>query len=227
MAAVDAPEIRIGEGEKVTARAFPSAWFLEQAREFAARAFISALFVVLATRLGAEFLRTGHMTGLLLLVSELLVVVLTVMRRPALVIDRSWLARIVTTVSILGVPFIRPTGGGLVPDVQTALLTASGLLLIIVGKMTLGRSFGLIPAHRGLVCTGVYAFVRHPIYAGYLVTHVGFLLAHPNPLNLALLVTSDTALLVRAMLEERTLAQDPEYIDYMQRVRWRVLPGVI
>ena len=226
MAAVDAPDLPIG-GEKAGARTFQSAWFLDQAREFAARACISALFVVLATRIGAEFLRTGHVTGLLLLVSELLVVVLTVMRRPALAIDRSWLARIVTTVSILGVPFIRPTGGGLVPDVQTALLTASGLLLIIVGKMTLGRSFGLMPAHRGLVCTGVYGFVRHPIYAGYLVTHVGFLLAHPSPLNLALLVTSDTALLVRAMLEERTLARDPEYVDYMQRVRWRVLPGVI
>jgi protein-S-isoprenylcysteine O-methyltransferase Ste14 len=226
MAAVDAPEIPIGEGEKAAAGAM-SAWLREQAREFAARACISALFVVLATRIGAEFLRTGHVTGLLLLVSELLVVVLTVMRRPALAIDRSWLARIVTAVSILGVPFIRPTGGGLVPDMQTALLTASGLLLIIVGKMTLGRSFGLIPAHRGLVCTGVYGFVRHPIYAGYLVTHVGFLLAHPSALNLALLVTSDTALLVRAMLEERTLARDPEYVDYMQRVRWRVLPGVI
>ena len=226
MAAVDAPELPI-DGEKAGARPFPSAWFLEQAREFASRAFISALFVVLATRIGAEFLRTGHITGLLLLVSELLVVVLTVMRRPALAIDRSWQARVVTTVSILGVPFIRPTGGGFIPDIQTALLTACGLLLIIVGKMTLGRSFGLMPAHRGLVCTGVYGFVRHPIYAGYLVTHVGFLLAHPNPLNLGLLVASDTALLVRAMLEERTLARDPEYVDYMQRVRWRVLPGII
>jgi protein-S-isoprenylcysteine O-methyltransferase Ste14 len=160
-------------------------------------------------------------------VSELLVVLLTVMRRPALAVDRSWQARVVTSVSILGVPFIRPTGGGAIPDMQTALITAGGLLLIIIGKMTLGRSFGLMPAHRGLVCTGVYGLVRHPIYAGYLVTHVGFLLAHPSALNLALLVTSDTALLVRAMFEERTLARDPQYVAYMHRVRWRVLPGVI
>jgi protein-S-isoprenylcysteine O-methyltransferase Ste14 len=205
----------------------PSPWFREQAREFGARAFLSGLFVVLAVRIGSEFARTGHVTGLLLLVSELLVVVLTVVRRPALTIDRTWQARVVAAVSILGVPLIRPTGSGLMPDVYTALLTGCGLLVIITGKATLGRSFGLMPAHRGLVCTGIYGLVRHPIYAGYLVTHVGFLLAHPSGWNLALLVVSDVALLVRATYEERTLARDPEYVSYMRRVRWRVVPGVI
>ena len=41
-----------------------------------------------------------------------------------------------------------------------------------------------------------------------------------------MLVASDTALLVRAIYEERTLARDPEYACYMTKVRWRVLPGV-
>jgi protein-S-isoprenylcysteine O-methyltransferase Ste14 len=43
--------------------------------------------------------------------------------------------------------------------------------------------------------------------------------------NCALIFTSDAALLVRAVFEERTLARDAEYADYMQQVRWRVLPG--
>ena len=42
-------------------------------REFAARTFISSLFVIFALRIATEFMRTGHITGLLLLVSELLV----------------------------------------------------------------------------------------------------------------------------------------------------------
>lgn len=205
----------------------PSPWFREQAREFAARACLSGLFVVLAIRIGSEFMRTGHVTGLLLLVSELLVVVLTIVRRPATTVDRTWRARMIAAVSILGVPLIQPSGGGLLPDLWTALLTGAGLLVIITGKATLGRSFGLMPAHRGLVCTGIYGVVRHPIYAGYLVTHAGFLLAHPSAWNVALLLIADTALLVRAGYEERTLARDPEYVDYMQRVRWRVLPGVV
>jgi len=39
----------------------------ERASEFVARAFISALFVLLASKIGAEFATTGHLTGLLLL----------------------------------------------------------------------------------------------------------------------------------------------------------------
>jgi protein-S-isoprenylcysteine O-methyltransferase Ste14 len=198
----------------------------ERLAELGARAGISTLFVVLAVSIGAEFLKTGHLTGLLLLVSELLVVVLTVVRRPAVAMDRSIAARVVTTASIMSVPFIRPNGIPVLPDAVTAGISAAGLLVIIVGKMTLGRSFGLIPANRGIVCRGVYRVVRHPIYAGYLVTHVGFVLAHPTSWNLALLVIGDVALLLRALREEQTLSLDAEYADYLTRVRWRVAPWV-
>jgi protein-S-isoprenylcysteine O-methyltransferase Ste14 len=198
----------------------------ERASEFAARAAISALFAVFAVNIGAEFLKTGHVTGLLLLVSELLVVLLTVMRRPAVVVDRAWTTRVVAAVSIVGIPLLRPSGAALAPDALTASALAAGLLLIIAGKVTLGRSFGLMPANRGIVCRGVYRVVRHPIYAGYVVTHAAFLVAHPTTWNFALLVVSDIALLLRACYEERTLARDQEYAAYMTDVRWRVLPGV-
>jgi protein-S-isoprenylcysteine O-methyltransferase Ste14 len=199
----------------------------ERTREFASRVFISSLFVLLAINLGSEFLRTGHLTGLLLLVSETLVVVMTAVRRPPIIIDRTWQARVVAGASIVGVPLIRPIGDALIPDVYTALASAVGLGVIIVGKLTLGRSFGLMPAHRGLVCTGLYGWVRHPIYAGYLVTHAAFLIAHPAWWNVVLLVISDVSLVMRSVYEERTLARDPEYVGYMERVRWRVLPGVL
>lgn len=198
----------------------------EQAREFAGRACICSLFVVLAVRIGAEFLRTGHVTGLILLVSETLVVVLTAIRRPAAIVDRTWHARLVAAASILGIPFIRPAGDALAADMYTALVSAAGLMLVVTGKATLGRSFGLMPAHRGLVCTGIYRWVRHPIYAGYLITHLAFLVAHPTLWNVLLLAVSDVSLLVRAGYEERTLARDPEYVGYMEHVRWRVLPHV-
>jgi protein-S-isoprenylcysteine O-methyltransferase Ste14 len=194
--------------------------------DFFARASLSALFMLLAIKIGREFLATGHVTGLLLLVSELLVVVLTVVRRRATIVDRSTAARIIATVSIVGIPFIRPTGGGFAPDLVTAAASAAGLAIVITGKATLGRSFGLMPANRGIVCRGIYRVLRHPIYAGYLVTHAAFLVAHPSAWNLALFLVSDTALMVRSIYEERTLAKDAEYADYMTRVRWRVAPGL-
>jgi protein-S-isoprenylcysteine O-methyltransferase Ste14 len=197
----------------------------ERLAEFGARAATCALFVVLATQIGAEYGKTGHLTGLLLLVSELLVVLLTVVRRPAAIVDRAMTTRVVATASMAGIYFIRPVGTALLPDLVTASVSGVGLLIIIAGKLTLGRSFGLMPANRGVVCRGIYRVVRHPIYAGYLVTHAAFLVAHPTTWNCGLILTSDAALLVRAMFEERTLARDAEYADYMQQVRWRVLPG--
>jgi protein-S-isoprenylcysteine O-methyltransferase Ste14 len=198
----------------------------ERVADFVGRAAICAWFAVFAVRIGAEFLRTGHLTGLLLLVSELLVVILTVMRRPAVRVDRAWMTRAIATVSIVGIPLLHPVGVGIVSDALTATISAAGLLLIIAGKVALGRSFGLMPANRGIVCRGVYRVIRHPIYAGYLVTHTAFLVAHPTAWNLLVLAVSDTALLVRAIYEERTLARDPDYASYMTTVRWRVLPGV-
>ena len=212
--------------EGVWAPAGDDAAARERLGDLLARVGIGALFVLLAFRVGREFAETGHLTGLLLLVSEALVVLLTVVRRRAKIVDRSWQARLIATISIVGVPFIRPTGGGLLVDAITASISAAGLLVIITGKLTLGRSFGLMPANRGIVCRGVYQRLRHPIYAGYLVTHVAFLIAHPSLWNLAVLLVSDTALMVRSIYEERTLAKDVEYAEYMTRVRWRVAPGL-
>jgi protein-S-isoprenylcysteine O-methyltransferase Ste14 len=215
-------------GEAAVARHLPGAspWFRETASDFAARACIAGLFVVLAIRIGREFLETGHLTGLLLLVSELLVVVLTVVRRRAVVVDRTWAARLVAGASMVFVPLIKPAGVPLAPDLATAFASGIGLSIVIAGKVALGRSFGLMPANRGVVSNGVYRIVRHPIYAGYVVTHAAFLAAHPTPTNLLLLVVSDVSLLVRAAYEERTLALDPAYRAYMDRVRSRILPGL-
>jgi protein-S-isoprenylcysteine O-methyltransferase Ste14 len=101
-----------------------------------------------------------------------------------------------------------------------------GLLVVIGGKISLGRSFGLIPANRGIVSSGLYRLVRHPIYLGYLITHIAFVVANPTLWNVALLLTADVALFARAVCEERTLAHDEAYRAYQTRVRWRVVPGL-
>lgn len=191
------------------------------------RVIIIVLFSLLAMRMGRNFLETARVTGLLLLAGELLVVVLTALRRPAVFVNRSWRARLLTGFSLAGPPLVVPlTTVGLLGDAITATVSAVGLLITIAGKLALGRSFGLMPANRGIVSTGLYRVVRHPIYAGYLLTHVAFLAAHPSLWNICLILASDAALLARAVCEEKTLAADAKYLGYLERVRWRVLPGV-
>lgn len=200
---------------------------VEWVTDLVARAVIIVLFSMMAIRFGADFLSTGRVTGLLLLVSEGLVVVLTVMRRSAVTVDRSTRARLLTTLSVLGPPLLQPAHvAALLPQSWTVAASAVGLAIVIAGKITLGRSFGLMPANRGVVSSGVYRIVRHPIYLGYLITHVAFLLATPSAWNIAALLAADAALLARAVCEEQTLARDERYRAYQQIVRWRVCPGV-
>jgi len=195
--------------------------------DIAARACVIVLFSAMAVRFGADFLATGRITGLLLLVSEVLVVVLTVMRRSTAAVDRSMRARVLTTLSMLGPPLLQPGHApAMAPELLTVALSAAGLAIVITGKVTLGRSFGLMPANRGVVSSGVYRLVRHPIYLGYLITHVAFLVANPSMWNIAALVAADAALLARAVCEEVTLARDERYQAYQQQVRWRVCPGL-
>jgi protein-S-isoprenylcysteine O-methyltransferase Ste14 len=109
---------------------------------------------------------------------------------------------------------------------MTVLISAIGVCLVVTAKLTLGRSFGLMPANRGVVVGGPYRFIRHPIYTGYLVTHVAFLAAHPEALNLLVIAVADGVLIIRALMEERVLRGDAAYRGYCRRVGWHLVPGV-
>lgn len=198
------------------------------ASDIMARMAIVVLFTLMATRIGADFVHTGRLTGLLLLVSEALVVVLTVCRRPTAIVDRTTRARLLTTFSLLGpvLAIPAPAVAAILPESVTVPFCACGFLVAIAGKLSLGRSFALMPANRGVVSTGLYRIVRHPIYLGYLITHIGFLAANPTISNWLVLAGADIALLLRAVCEEQTLALDEAYREYQRQVRWRVLPGV-
>ena len=200
---------------------------LERLTDLFARAMVGTLFTLLSVQILTDFMRTGRLTGLLLLVSESLVVVLTVLRRRASFVNRSFAAGVVTVVSVVGPPILRPVDAtSLAPDVLTTILSAIGLAIVVVGKASLGRSFGLVPANRGVVVRGPYTLVRHPIYSGYLLTHVAFLAQYPTVWNAAVLVIADIALVVRALMEERVLSADETYQGYCQRVGWHLVPGV-
>jgi len=200
---------------------------LERVTDLFARATVCTLLTLLSVRILTDYMHTGRLTGLLLLFSESLVVVLTVMRRRATFVNRSLAAGFVTIVSVVGPPILRPGNAtSLAPDVLTTLLSAIGLAIVVIGKASLGRSFGLVPANRGIVDRGLYTLVRHPIYAGYLLTHIAFLAQYPTAWNVSVLVIADIALIARALMEERVLSADVAYQSYCQRVGWHLIPGV-
>jgi protein-S-isoprenylcysteine O-methyltransferase Ste14 len=191
------------------------------------RAAVGALFAMLSMNLWADYLKTGRLTGLLFLLSEALVVVLTIIRRPARNVDRSFLSRALTMISLLAPTMMRATSKTpLVPDAVTAMVSTVGVAIVILGKVTIGRSFGIVPANRGIVATGPYNVVRHPIYAGYLLSHAATLVAYPGLRNACIILAGDICLVLRALAEERMLSSDREYQVYCGRVAWHLVPGV-
>jgi protein-S-isoprenylcysteine O-methyltransferase Ste14 len=122
---------------------------------------------------------------------------------------------------------VRPEGTALAPEAVTVALTFTGAAIALFGKLSLRRSFGLVPANRGVKTGGLYAFVRHPIYCGYVINHVGLLLLYASWWNFAVLAFAWVMLWLRAVEEEKFLLTDPEYSAYAERVRYRIVPGLI
>nr|WP_235996271.1 MULTISPECIES: isoprenylcysteine carboxylmethyltransferase family protein [Burkholderia] len=114
----------------------------------------------------------------------------------------------------------------LIPEWAGGTWQIAGIALQLFAKLSLGRSFGLLPANRGVVSTGAYRFVRHPIYAGYLLSEIGFLLANFSTRNLVTISVWMVLQIGRIMLEERLLSDDADYRAYRARVRYRLIPGV-
>jgi protein-S-isoprenylcysteine O-methyltransferase Ste14 len=74
---------------------------------------------------------------------------------------------------------------------------------------------------------GPYRFVRHPGYVGVTVATLALPIALGSWWALLLSLVSLATLLVRTVLEDRTLHEELEgYVEYAGRVRYRLIPGV-
>jgi protein-S-isoprenylcysteine O-methyltransferase Ste14 len=102
----------------------------------------------------------------------------------------------------------------------------AGCLLCLVASQRLGRSYGVLPAVRLLETGGAYSFVRHPIYAAYLLMDVGLVFNTPTLWNLAVLGTGVMCYLWRIVLEERALAVSPAHAGYLTEVPFKLVPGL-
>ena len=73
---------------------------------------------------------------------------------------------------------------------------------------------------------GAYRYVRHPMYFGYMISHIGFLLLSPSLWNLAVYAVGWACLILRVTFKERLLSEDAAYQDFKRSVRYRLIPGV-
>ena len=78
-----------------------------------------------------------------------------------------------------------------------------------------------------LIDTGPYAYVRHPMYAVATLYLIGMPLLLGSWYGLLVVPLFIAGMAPRAVFEECLLQRDlPGYADYMNRVRYRLIPGV-
>jgi protein-S-isoprenylcysteine O-methyltransferase Ste14 len=175
------------------------------------------LWLAAATNLDAALLVSSELLGVFLILTRRFAI--TISTRPV-----DWaLSLIAVNAPLLAVPAAAST---FIPSQIATALMFAGMIIQISAKAALWRSFGLVPANRGIKTKGPYRFLRHPMYAGYTLTHIGFLLGFPSLQNSLLYFTAFLIEVARLMREELILNQDPLYREYAARVRYRLLPGV-
>jgi protein-S-isoprenylcysteine O-methyltransferase Ste14 len=188
------------------------------------RLFILLFFASLVVRVGRSLDLRPY--NILVLIAEGLVAFFFVVRRDASVVTvRPFDWVIALAGSIIGM-FVAAGGDPLVPPEVGSAFMVAGLMMSIWAKLNLRRSFGAAAAHRGLVHSGPYRFVRHPMYVGYTLVYIGFFLNNPLIWNLTLYIIGIALFVARILAEEKLLGEDPEYSAYMGRVHYRYIPGV-
>jgi protein-S-isoprenylcysteine O-methyltransferase Ste14 len=122
-------------------------------------------------------------------------------------------------------------GGSLAFPIAGCIMIALGMLLRWFAIFSLKRQFTVDVAitkdHR-IIQEGVYRFVRHPAYAGSILSFLGLALSFANVISFIIIfLPICSAFLYRIRVEERTLvaAFGDEYIRYTETTK-RLIPRI-
>jgi len=190
------------------------------------------LFCVTLLELGLLVLLTPTftVTDWIYVLQHLIVLGIAVTRPRPKVWDYSIASGIAVGVAYLypyaQVIYLRWSTGYVASPFAGLVLVAFAAGLSFVSLLTIGRFFGVRPALRGLVTSGPYRFVRHPIYLSYVVGDIGYNLQEWNFVTLLLVLIGWASLVYRIRAEELVLSQHAEWQAYVASVRYRFVPGI-
>lgn len=188
----------------------------------------SAGWIWLAFQQGLHGLETRSVLPILLCLESGLVAYRLNARLPDRVGNQPWKVHLIAWASVL-LPLLIQTRAPV--PLPATLIACLGAALSVWSLISLGESFGMAPADRGLVYKGPYRLIRHPMYLGALVIAeaavVGSLridaLRWQDAWNLVILGLAFACAIYRIRKEEALI---DGYTAYTKIVHWRLIPGV-
>lgn len=136
-----------------------------------------------------------------------------------------WLLTLVETYWLI-VPILGP-GHPVVSRTVADGIAIFAVLIVIWGRLSLGRNIAFVPAQRELVTKGAYNYMRHPIYTSVMINYIAVALSVYSVRNVILVAIGMFWFVLKSIVEESFLRQDPQYAGYMKTVRARFIPFVI
>jgi protein-S-isoprenylcysteine O-methyltransferase Ste14 len=180
--------------------------------------FGSFLFSFLLIIRTVQMIQTGmYFTGMMLVLQAGLVAFWMIFRQSCSR-EANWSIQVMAWLSSI-VPFVMQISD----PTLSALMSAPGLLLMLWALWSLGSSFSIAPASRSLIEHGPYRFLRHPMYAGEIVSLLGICLGSMLAWNWIVLSIFTCSIILRIFREESLVESYP---IYAQAVKWRMIPGV-
>lgn len=174
---------------------------------------------------GAFLLSTYRISSLLIVILETLAIFLLLFRTRAKDISFDPYDWAISFAGFLLPTLFRPTLSGQ-DSIFYSALQFVGLFITITGILTLNKSFGLVPANRGLKMNDIYRLVRHPLYLGYLVCAAAYTIQNISYFNIAIFSGFALLQILRIISEERLLSNDALYQEYKKKTSWRMIPFI-
>jgi protein-S-isoprenylcysteine O-methyltransferase Ste14 len=162
------------------------------------------------------------------LVQNSVLAILFLIRRPSKENDPRFFHQLVALTAffsgalLVGNPIT--TNASLLLTSKTIILISNGLGIFTL--LNLGKSFGIMISFRKVKTNGLYSVVRHPMYVTDILLRIGFLISHLTIFAGVVFVVSTGCYVYRAILEERFLKKQPEYLRYMNDVKYRFIPFI-
>jgi protein-S-isoprenylcysteine O-methyltransferase Ste14 len=101
------------------------------------------------------------------------------------------------------------------------------IIFIVFMENSYAASVVRVEAEQRVISTGLYAYVRHPMYAGATLLLIGTPLALGSWWGMSVTLALCAVIVARLLDEEQRLAAELQgYDQYLQKVTFRLLPGV-
>ena len=120
-------------------------------------------------------------------------------------------------------------------DIGKVLSIPIGIALFVLGWIIIIFAFfkiGVIPSLRkksNLITSGIYRFIRHPIYSGTLISVLGWNILFKSIISMIYFPLLCLLYIIATILEEKGLVEEygDEYINYKKEVTKRLIPFIL